>query len=106
MRLRAGWEFIAVLLLAVMVAWSLPRTVFHECERAQAGQHVSGEGAHVHADDHCAICDQDRPTAADDSERVTVKVPIGHILLGAVQNVLSGTGVPIGAVSRGPPAFC
>jgi hypothetical protein len=106
MRVHGWWEHLSMLLLAVMVAWSVPRTFFHECAHADVAAFSGDHKVTLQGDGHCAICDQAAPSSADGPSVLFLQVPLGYILLGTSVALQVSDGALAEAASRGPPACC
>jgi hypothetical protein len=94
----------AMLLLALMAFFALPRTWFHECHGTAAQVMVPGNVV-VHTDDQCLVCDKFHgPLVADAMCPVVERtdVAIGTVLLPAGGTVRGSADIHC---SRGPPSL-
>lgn len=104
MRLAGFRHVFALLVLGVMVFWTTPRTVFHECAKQNA-HHKDEHARSVRADEHCSICELAVPPMVQDAQVFTSGCC--SLLLGEVTGWSATFSVPdpIERTGRGPPVL-
>ena len=104
MRLAGFRHAFALLVLGVMVFWTMPRTVFHECTKQDA-HHESEHARSVRPDEHCSICELAVPPMVHDYQ--VFAGGYCSLLLGEVSgwSATFSASAPIERNGRGPPVL-
>ena len=104
MQLFRSRHAFASLLLGVMVFWTLPRKVFHECA-TQRMYHAQEHDRSVQVDEHCPVCELAALPMLDDAQFVSYA--FCTLLLSEV--TCEGGSIPgavlVESTGRGPPAL-
>lgn len=101
-----NWRYpLALLLLAAMAAWSLPRSLVHTCDRSEFHHGSSSHEGTVAMVDHCLVCDQAAPSFTESPKGPQVHLPGGYVTLRSESAVRPCDGLKARATSRGPPTL-
>ncbi|MCC7501855.1 MAG: hypothetical protein IT229_04955 [Flavobacteriales bacterium] len=94
----------ALLLLGVMVFWTMPRTVFHECS-GKSAHHEREAARSVKTDEHCSLCELTAPPMVHDAQYLSCGYFTLVLSEVSEQSTSSCVAALIERTGRGPPAL-